>query len=647
MPFEGPPPKLATLHWPTGPERWGTFYCLMHKDDVDACITLAESDLGARNLRIFIDDGNYYCRFTMYMLPPRPFYGSSTEHSLYLVCFVDERWKWHQTRPAVIDTGGVVASWADSASADSLVAGIGRAFGWTANVYGDTQPSAYLTPDADRWYHVGGRQDGITFAEFHSAILTAIQSRLVFNYGWGESFEVPVNVLPTATEHYSPTSGRPGYVKRPDVARTDADAEWTTWGGHVRSGGQTSLAHLSYACPSKVWVMFGGAAAYAKSTEVTYASLGITASGFDPELYRNSEHVYIEADLNATASSGDRSAWATQAAKDWYNWQLAGRIDATFNGVIPWKPTGGESAIEWSATFDGDRLDFTTRVIPHPHAGGQILRGNDASHLTLVKPIADATSDYGFADGTVVKWNPANTSTGKAAHGDGTFSVQDDVSVSVPGEYPVPGHVYLAVRQPRHQVNAGGEYQRHYVGAPRGNAMVQIGTRLGGSGTAYYNGTAFIKDGTNLRNVGACYVRVRGFQHQLLINGSYHEAEESGLYTDSGTEKRLFTVDQTYNTGSVYEGGLLADGVTAEALAGTTEGLPGHITTKDFSISSFSITPDSPGSYSFTATISGDVVETHWKLGVSPQNFVNGLSKVEVSTTPFTSTATFTVPAPP
>lgn len=90
--------------------------------------------------------------------------------------------------------------------------------------------------------------------------------------------------------------------------------------------------------------------------KVTLASLGLTQ--FDSTLSVNAFATGI-LPRNETAlwSSGSvtnaaaLTALATQAAKDWYLYQL-GKLDIVFAGLAPWTPEGTSDYVEWTQTKD-------------------------------------------------------------------------------------------------------------------------------------------------------------------------------------------------------------------------------------------------------------------------------------------------------
>lgn len=635
------PPKLGTLCWPTGLQRWATFYALVTKSELDTfAFWDSEGSDGLSFLRI--DDGTRFIQARMRRLPARPLWATDDDHQLWLLPLVDKRWEWHQLRadvggPGVADAvGDDAATWVEMLERVAVIYGIGPSDGISNRLVGSTPDADYLTPEKSRWRSGGvtSRLSGSTFAEFHEAATAAIQCRSLYIAGLTYGTTTTPATLDAGTAFFSTASTDSGIALRTAAnARTDADANWTSWSGHVRTGGQMPLTQLGNALPQNVRVMFGGPSTTGRYAEVAYSALTITGTDDLEPLIDN--YAYIESELDATVDSSDRDDWAEQAAEDWYTWRIADRVDAVFNGVVPWKPTGAESAIEWSTSTDP--LDMTTRVITHAHASMQTLRGDDASHAAFVQvqtpDYSGSTSAvFGLEAGKVVDWVPStsdDTVRDEGAQGD--YAERDLVAISVPGEFPAEGHVYLAVKQSNAKlVDDDGGYDSEqanvrawYVGAPRGYALAKLTSRI--NTTEYYEATGYIPDGTNFRNIGSIYVACRGSFHDGLIVGNatgfanaidsstllYH-VQESGRYTSGNTTLRLYT----------YEGGATKSLNNTAEIDPTFSGAP--VVADQITGISLNTVESPTGTFTVTAIVSYD--RKTWHFGISPHGFVNSIT---------------------
>jgi hypothetical protein len=113
------------------------------------------------------------------------------------------------------------------------------------------------------------------------------------------------------------------------------------------------------------------------------------------------------------ASSATQSAIATQAATDFYNWQIAQTPDLSFDHVAPWVPCGIEDSIEWAETY--------TRVQRPPwNDRREVVRPIAATgNLILVRLTGFLGDSCNYLDGYTQKFTFAQASGSGSGSGSG------------------------------------------------------------------------------------------------------------------------------------------------------------------------------------------------------------------------------------
>jgi hypothetical protein len=183
------------------------------------------------------------------------------------------------------------------------------------------------------------------------------------------------------------------------TAAAASDAQFTQT---RTAGGKVERADIKRYVPQSVVVTFrkvigGNLANDPYTVSKTLSSLTLTEYGASTGVASSS--ALIHADYTYTGSNTTNcESYATQAAKDWYYWQLAD-TEVTYPGLVAWAPTGLEDAIEWHYKYDQDgELVGLTRVLRGPwfeFPSGDYKKG-DVSTST---PPAVACTGCGFFAG--------------------------------------------------------------------------------------------------------------------------------------------------------------------------------------------------------------------------------------------------------
>ena len=336
------PPKLNTLVWPNGASRWGEFHTFVTKSQLDAIykavdtvtpvfqkleiLPAADKDSLGLNLKVAP---------MMYLLPLRVI----ARHSggeLYLLSLVDKRFYWWQR---VAAAPSAPATWA--ALLTDLLTAVDEP---TASI--EAVDSAYGTPDADRW-NVGYKPLPLLI----DAACRTVGLRLVLQIGG-------VDVV----------------VRGSAAAIGVLDTAWNVYKDEVLTGGRLTLEDMALGLPEKVRVVFPGDTPVTEdyslqadggtSWEATYQGVvGAVA--------------FVGADMPATAAAVDRTAYATAAGIDFYEW-CNSPVDATFRGLAGWAPTGLEDRIEWVH----ERQRVVTRVYRLPSHDRNLYLGDNCCLAT-------------------------------------------------------------------------------------------------------------------------------------------------------------------------------------------------------------------------------------------------------------------------
>lgn len=405
------PPRLGVLRWPTGASRWATFWHLVRDDQLAAIRTSIGGTPAPATLSISDGRDGYEITPAMWMLPPVPVCdvlpadlpapgpvwptspptAPAAANRLWLICLVDDRYWWWRRHGTNAMTA-TPATWADFFA--SLLTQCG------ATGTADPIPSAYKTPTG-RW---------VVGAEPWPVLLDAAAASVGCRVVRGLDGTVK--------------------VRRAVAARGDLDSNWTLWAADVIGGGRLSRYDLGRAVPAKVASIFYAsspaaevAVSVALSSITGGAGVGVGVPGGEARVWP---------DMAASASSGDRTACAGEAAADYYRWAVLPDVAATFRGAVPWEPTGLEGFVEWETGTAGDGERVLTRVILPPQPalfGGSLTVGGGTPALEVVYATADN-------DGTSGVWTA------------GTVVTQDGAGLpvltsppTVYALYPLPGHV--------------------------------------------------------------------------------------------------------------------------------------------------------------------------------------------------------------
>ncbi|AWM38682.1 hypothetical protein GobsT_31290 [Gemmata obscuriglobus] len=358
------PPRVGVLHWPNGASRWATCHLLATGGQ------LARLPTSSAAAGLVISDGTRSVTAPMYRLAARPVSQRGDGAELYLVTLVDERYYWWQSGDGLAPASP--ASWS------ALLTSLFTAVGVVASV--GSINSNYGTPDATRW--------GVGYAAIPLLIDAAART-------------VGMRVVRSL-------AGAVSVVNYATAAASDS-SQWATHKNEVMAGGRELVSEIGRQVPASVGVVFPGDSP--NVTTKTLSGLALTeygaATGVSGRVGR------VGADLAATAGSTPRDNYATQAATDYYLWQLS-LTDATLRSVRAWTPTGLESCVEWSAGRD----ELLTRVLRTPlNQGEQWGQKVPSGSLTAINSPTNVTVKSGVTTiyasiPTGLQWNGSGTGAG-------------------------------------------------------------------------------------------------------------------------------------------------------------------------------------------------------------------------------------------
>jgi hypothetical protein len=374
LPTPNPPPVksdrpvLGRLTWPVGASRWATFHHLVTQAQLAAIRTAIGSTAAAKPLTI--SDGTNLIAPDLWMLPARPVCRRGSDE-LFLLALVDERYFWWQEGDQSPNTT-TYASW--SALYSDLFAKVG-----VGSPTLETVASAYSTP-TDRWA-VGPKPIPLLL----DAAAELIGQRVVRR-------------LDGTVATVGATAGL-----------SALDSQYTLRDKDRVSGGKLDAVDIGKAVPASVAVLFYGSPPVIST--VTLGSLSL--SGYAGGTGVSGRTGQFWADMAGTASSGLRSALATQAATDLYTWGLCS-VEATYRGVVPWVLSGGEDAVEIECIYDGAEPRILTRVHRPPlvELGAVGANGVPGSGSTIYVPrLARITGSNGGTP-PAYSWTALDVSAG-------------------------------------------------------------------------------------------------------------------------------------------------------------------------------------------------------------------------------------------
>jgi hypothetical protein len=307
------PPRIGVLYWPTGACRWATCHLLLTGDQLVRLRRVSGSSPA-----LVFSDGTRSVAAPMYSLAARPVSQRGDGREMYLVTLVDDRYWWWMA--------GDQSAPSSPSSWSGLLTSLFAAVGVTPSL--DSVPSGYGAPQVSRWA-VGYKPIPLLIdAACRTVGLRCIRS----------------------------LSGVVSCVSYATAAASDA-AQWTIYQYECLAGGRATTAEVGLMVPATCAVVFNG-----DTPSVTDKALsGLALSPFGSATGVSGKTGQVVADMPATAGSTPRANYATQAATDYYLWQLS-LTDATFRGVQAWTPTGLEDCCEWVWAADS----LLTRVIRSP-----------------------------------------------------------------------------------------------------------------------------------------------------------------------------------------------------------------------------------------------------------------------------------------
>lgn len=332
-----PVPEINRLVWPTGASRCATFHTLVDDDRLTDLRAAVDADT---TVELAMDTATGSITTDLYLTDVKPLCQITGRTQLYLVSLADQRyfWRWK--------TGSVVsqpASWA------ALYSTLGTALGVT--ITAESVAAAYGVPSV-RWQNLYNKN--------LPTLLDAAAAAV------GQVVVVGLDGAVTTT----------GYA----TANTAATTNYAS----IRKmlGGTQTAADVGRIVPASVVVVFGkttAGVAQADPYTVTKTLAGLSVSGYGSATGVAGMTATVYADLvydgtNSTACN----TLATQAATDWYGWQLA-NVDVTLPGTWEWTPTGAEDHVDW--VYRSDNITTSVRQGPRQTLprGTYDLTGDDAA----------------------------------------------------------------------------------------------------------------------------------------------------------------------------------------------------------------------------------------------------------------------------
>jgi len=352
---DNPPFKIGVLSWPSGASRPPWFHFITTTTILDKIKNAIGSSISPKILHM--DDGRSgkSIDVQMLMLPPIPLNQLGVDSTDgWLVTLTDQRFylMWNRVKLGPYPDD-FPPTWADMYQ--TLLPGITP----------ETVPSAYLVP-TEKW---------VSYYQPPGSILDAVASQV------GQ--EVVFNL--------------DGTVKTVSftTAKNNSDTQYSL-SDPLICGGKITPKSIGKYVPANIRILFGDATNPGIPQEpleqvVTLASLALTE--YVGETGRTGTYGQYYADLVYDGSNiAQVTAYAAQAARDWYGWRLSD-LDASWPGIEPLEPTGWEDCIEWTyqvregSAFASTRVyrpswdDFTSGGLPVLSPNG-LLGGGEAVWYT-------------------------------------------------------------------------------------------------------------------------------------------------------------------------------------------------------------------------------------------------------------------------
>lgn len=324
--LEGPP-RIGVLNWPAMASRWATFFAIVRGEQLTQIrdVLAANDWVGQLVLKNTDADTSPIVDVAMHMLPPRPISYSEAadgtsahKETCWLLALVDSRFFAWGMCDGVADAENI----GPSGTWDDFLEEIASLIVQDTTTV-DTVPSEYGDPSADRW----GGMVGMPYPLIVDAACAAVQGVFTAPIGGGNS-----------------------RIWRPGAAATQQATQWGTTKKRLLVGGLMDLELIQQVVPDTVSVVFDGG---------TPVREDVGTSGL-----LESRPATIFGELSADEDPADLEDYADQVAADWYAWRVAGLVDATFNGLIAWEPTGAEQSVEFDTGLASGVM--VTRVRPWP-----------------------------------------------------------------------------------------------------------------------------------------------------------------------------------------------------------------------------------------------------------------------------------------
>ena len=327
-PYRLPLVRLGRLFWPTGASRWGVFHTLAAGETVDRLRSAGSgAGLGGSGAGVVGDDELVLAdgvggevRAVMELLPPKPVSAVADtlvptpsippryRNELYLLTFVDARFRWWFKQADTTAT-----TW--PALFEQLLTAVGIAPSGLGSL-----GSLYPAPK-NRWRIVRRPLPLLLDAACY-----AVGRRLV------RRLDGVVEIQDWAGAR---TLSAAEWVK---VRPADATATPTV---PIHAGGLVDSPDLQGHVPEAFELVYGEEAG-----QVVPVSLaGLAMPEYDGAAGRPGERAAFRTD-EIVGTDLPPAITAIAAAKDWYGWQLAD-VDAVFSGIVPWRVTGWADFLAW------------------------------------------------------------------------------------------------------------------------------------------------------------------------------------------------------------------------------------------------------------------------------------------------------------
>lgn len=306
-PPEPEPAKLNVLCWPDGASRWPVFHGLCGQEQAVEILATVNTDSPTPQTLLISDEvQGTEVSTSMYLIGMEPVFTQGDTGKLWWIRLVGPQYFWWQP------SGGLHYTFAPGDTWATLLTNlVTAASGLTPTV--PAVPAAYGKPSPLRW-----TAPAKPLPLLIDAAAVTVGLRFVLH-------------LDGTCEYLTATDGN-----------TADEAQFNDNLASVVYGGRNDVTDISGNIPASVVVSSWGDKQ--ELTTKTLAGLALADYGIVTGVAGKS--AWIMGDRYAGQTSPTASAYATQAATDYYGWAL-GLTDAVFRGIIPMEPTGQEDRIEW------------------------------------------------------------------------------------------------------------------------------------------------------------------------------------------------------------------------------------------------------------------------------------------------------------